>query len=372
MHPIEMVDLKRQHDKLQPELTNKILQVIDSSRYVGGEEVLAFQNELAESLNVKHVIPCANGTDALQLALMALDLKAGDEVITSNFTYVATAEVIALLKLTPVLVDVDPQSFNIDVDKIKEAITPKTKAIIPVHLFGQSCDMEPIMALAKKHNIAVVEDTAQAIYADYTFSTGEVKKAGTIGDIGTTSFFPSKNLGCLGDGGAIFTNADELAKKLRMIANHGQSKLYYHDKVGVNSRLDAIQAAVLRLKLPHLNAYCQARYQAAQYYKELLKEVEEIVVPFEVANSTHVYHQFVMQVTNGKRDELIAYLKENKIPCNIYYPVPLNQQKAYQQEGNYPITEKLCRSVFAIPMHTELDKDQQEYIINQIKNFFKK
>lgn len=370
MKPIQMVDLKSQHQKLQPELNNKIIEVVESTSYIKGEEVALFEQELAHYLDVKHVIACANGTDALQLAMMALGLKPGDEVITANFTYVATAEIIALLQLKPVLVDVDPKTFNIDLAAIEAAVTSKTKAIVPVHLFGQCANMEAIMEVAKKHNIYVVEDTAQSLSAKYFFSNGTAKMAGTIGNIGTTSFFPSKNLGCMGDGGALFTNDDELARKLKMIANHGQSRTYYHDMVGVNSRLDTVQAAVLRIKLKHLNNYSVNRYNAANYYNELLEDVAQIETPFEDTGSTHVFHQYVLKTKGIDRDKLKAYLLENNIPCNIYYPVPLNKQKAYLDlQTEYPITEELCKSVIALPMHTELDKNQQEYIVNKIKEF---
>lgn len=365
-----MVDLSGQHAKLQPELNQKIIEVVESTAYIKGQEVKLFEEELAHFLNVKHIIACANGTDALQLALMALDLQPGDEVITSNFTYVATAEIIALLKLKPVLVDVKPDTFEIDVEEIERAITAKTKAIVPVHLFGQCCNMEAIMKLANKHNLFVVEDTAQAINADFIFSNGTKKKAGTIGHIGTTSFFPSKNLGCMGDGGAIFTNDDELALKLKMIANHGQSKQYYHDVVGVNSRLDTIQAAVLRIKLRHLDNYCQARENAATFYDKLLENTNEIETPVRAKNSTHVFHQYVLKVKNAKRDALKQFLTDNNIPCNIYYPVPLNKQKAYKDNSReFPITDKLCEEVIALPMHTELEKEQQEFIVQKIKEF---
>lgn len=367
-----MVDLQGQHSKLQPELNQKILEVVESTAYIKGKEVQLFEEELADFLHVKHVIACANGTDALQLALMALNLQPGDEVITSNFTYVATAEIIALLKLKPVLVDVKPDTFEIDVEQVEKAITSKTKAIVPVHLFGQCCNMEAIMNIAKKYNLFVVEDTAQAINADFIFADGSKRKAGTIGHMGTTSFFPSKNLGCMGDGGAIFTNDDELAKQLRMIANHGQSVQYYHDLVGVNSRLDTIQAAVLRIKLKHLDAYCLAREQAADYYDELLESVEELETPVRSKNSTHVFHQYVLKVKNGKRDGLKQFLAKSEIPCNIYYPVPLNKQKAYKDDSrNFPVTDMLCEEVIALPMHTELEKEQEEFIVQKIKEFLR-
>lgn len=373
MKPIRMVDLEGQHQKLQPALNNKILEVVESTAYINGQEVKDFSNELAHYLNVENVIPCANGTDALQLALMALGLQPGDEVITANFTYVATAEVIALLRLKPVLVDVNQNSFNIDPDEIERAITSKTKAIVPVHLFGQCADMEPIMKIAKKHNLFVVEDTAQAIGATYTFSDGTQKKAGTIGDIGTTSFFPSKNLGCMGDGGAIFTNNEKLASKIRMMANHGQGAQYHHDSIGVNSRLDTLQAAVLRIKLRELDNYCKARIEAANYYDNAFSKFKQIEIPFRVENSTHVFHQYVLKLAKEiNRDELKAFLLENEVPCNIYYPIPLNEQKGYKDlvtQKKYPITKDLCTRVLALPIHTELEESQQNYIIDIITNF---
>lgn len=373
MLPIQMVDLKTQHAKLQPELSNAILEVVESTQYINGFQVSEFEKELANHLNVKHVIACANGTDALQLAMMALGLQPGDEVITSNFTYVATAEIIALLQLKPVLVDVYPDSFNINVEEIKAAITPKTKAIVPVHLFGQCSNMQEILAIASEYELFVVEDTAQAIHAKYTFDNGNIKMAGTMGHIGTTSFFPSKNLGCMGDGGAIFTNSDALASHLRMIANHGQSKLYYHDVVGVNSRLDAIQAAVLRIKLKHLDQFCENRKTAADYYDALLVNVSGIETPYRDKNSSHVFHQYVIKVSGVDRNDLKVFLNQENIPCNIYYPVPLNEQKAYfDNTRTFPETEKLCKIVLALPMHTELQKEQQEYIVNKIKEFIKK
>ena len=372
MKPIQMVDLKSQHDRLQPELNDKIIEVVESTAYIKGQEVQEFEKELADYLKVKHVIACANGTDALQLAMMALGLKPGDEVITTNFTYVATAEIIALLQLKPVLVDVDKDTFDINIDEIRAAITPKTKAIVPVHLFGQCSDMEKVLALAKEYNLFVVEDTAQAISAKYTFSDGREAMAGTMGDFGTTSFFPSKNLGCMGDGGAIFTNNDDLAHKVKMIANHGQSKQYYHDLIGVNSRLDTIQAAVLRIKLKHLNDYSASRAEAAAYYDELFADIPEIIAPARMPNSTHVFHQYVLKTNGVDRDKLRKYLNDRDIPCNIYYPVPLNKQKAYWDESrNFPITDYLCEHVFALPMHTELEKEQQEFIVEKIKEFIK-
>ena len=325
-------------------------------------------------MNVNHVIPCGNGTDALQIAMMALNLSAGDEVIVPAFTYVATAEVIGLLGLKPVLVDVDPDTFNIDTKLIQEAITDKTRLIVPVHLFGQCADMETIMNIAQKHNLYVIEDTAQAIGANYTFSDGSEKKAGTIGHIGTTSFFPSKNLGCYGDGGAIFTNNDELASSIRMISNHGQAKQYYHEVIGVNSRLDSIQAAILNVKLPYLGAFNHARQFVAKRYDEAYKDIKFLQTPFREPNSTHVFHQYTLKIKNGKRDELKKYLADNGIPSMIYYPLPLNHQKAYQSIsspiGNLTVSESLCNQVLSLPVHTEFEEEQIDYIIQHIKIFF--
>lgn len=370
-----MVDLKSQYDKMQKEIDEAVLNVIRSTAYINGPEVKSFQAELEQYLNVKYVIPCANGTDALQIAMMALGLKPGDEVITASFTYVATAEVIALLGLTPVLVDVYPDTFDIDVDAIEKAITPKTKAIVPVHLFGQCANMEKILALAKKHNLFVIEDTAQAIGAEYTFSDGTVKKAGTMGDIGCTSFFPSKNLGCYGDGGAMYTNNEELAKKMRMIANHGQSVQYVHDSIGVNSRLDSIQAAILRVKLKRLDEYAAARNKAATYYDKAFANHPKIKTPVRAKNSTHVFHQYTLQLNGVDRNALREYLAQKEIPSMIYYPIPLHIQKAYAnpryKEGDFPITEKLCASVISLPMHTELDEDQLKYITDSVLEFCK-
>jgi len=373
MMPIQMVDLKTQHEKLQPELNQKILEVVENASYIKGKEVQDFENELAAYLNVKHVIACANGTDALQLAMMALDLKPGDEVITANFTYVATAEIIALLQLKPVLVDVDRDTFNINIEEIRAAITPKTKAIVPVHLFGQCAEMESLLALAKEFNLYVIEDAAQAISAQYTFSNGTKAMAGTMGDIGTTSFFPSKNLGCMGDGGAVFTNSDALAEKLRIIANHGQTKMYYHDFIGVNSRLDTIQAAVLRIKLRKLDEYCQSRAKAAKYYDEYFGNIKELIIPVRSKKSSHVFHQYVLKTNGIDRDALKEFLNKKDIPCNIYYPVPLNKQKAYWDNSRiFTNTDYLCDIVFALPMHTELNEDQQQYIVKEVIEFIKK
>lgn len=375
MSKLHMVDLIGQYNKIQQEVDEAVINVIRSSAYINGPEVKAFQKELEDYLGAKHVIPCANGTDALQVSMMALGLEPGDEVITASFTYVATAEVIALLKLKPVLVDVDPVTFNIDVNALEAAITPKTKAIVPVHLFGQCADMEKIMDVAKRHDLYVIEDTAQAIGADYIFEDGTKKKAGTIGTIGCTSFFPSKNLGCFGDGGAIFCNDDELATKIRQVANHGQSKQYVHDEVGVNSRLDSIQAAILRIKLRHLDTYNAARKAAADYYNEQLT-CDELIVPVTAKNTTHVFHQYTMRCNGIDRDELKAFLNERDIPCMIYYPIPLHHQKAYKQERftdeDYPVTLNLCETVISLPIHTEMTRDGQDIVIKGIKNFLKK
>ncbi|GCD78462.1 cell surface polysaccharide biosynthesis protein [Thermaurantimonas aggregans] len=376
MKEIRMVDLATQYQHIKEEIDTAIQEVIESTAFINGPAVKRFKENLQKHLNVKHVIPCANGTDALQLAMMALDLQPGDEVITATFTYVATAEVIALLKLTPILVDVEEDSFLIDPEKIEKAITPRTKAIVPVHLFGQCADMERIMDIARRHNLSVIEDTAQAINADYTFSDGRVMKAGTIGHIGCTSFFPSKNLGCYGDGGAMFTNDDALAEKLRMIANHGQSVQYYHDIIGVNSRLDTIQAAILDVKLRRLDDYTRARQKAAAYYDRAFADHPLIKTPFRVANSTHVFHQYTLTLhPKVDRDALKKYLAEHQIPAMIYYPVPLHQQKAYRsdryKDGDFPVAERLCKSVISLPMHTELTTEQQDHIITHIFNFLK-
>jgi len=372
---IQMVDLIGQYQKIQKEVDEAVLNVIRSSAYINGPEVKSFKAELEAYLKVKHVIPCANGTDALQIAMMALGLKPGDEVITADFTYVATAEVIALLGLTPVLVDVYPDTMDINVEAIEKAITPKTKAIVPVHLFGQCADMERILAVAKKHNLFVIEDTAQAIGADYTFSDGRVAKAGTMGDIGCTSFFPSKNLGCLGDGGAMYTNSDDLASKMQMIANHGQSVQYYHDSVGVNSRLDSMQAAILRIKLRHLDSYAAARNNAADYYDKSFAGHPKLKTPRRAKNTNHVFHQYTLQLIGADRAALKEFLASKEIPMMIYYPVPLHLQKAYldprYKQGDFPVTEQLCSSVFSLPMHTELDEETLKYITDSVKEFLK-
>jgi len=373
---IQMVDLKSQYEKIKSEVDTAIQNVLTNTAFINGPEVKEFQKELEAYLGVKHVIPCANGTDALQIAMMALDLKPGDEVITADFTYVATAEVIGLLGLKPVLVDVVPDTFDIDIAAIEKAITPKTKAIVPVHLFGQCADMDKIMALAKKHNLYVIEDTAQAIGAEYTSADGTKKKAGTIGTIGCTSFFPSKNLGCYGDGGAIFTNDDALAAKIRMIANHGQSVQYVHDSIGVNSRLDSIQAAVLRIKLRDLDNYAAARNKAANYYDKAFANNPKLKTPARAKFSNHVFHQYTLQLTGVDRTALREYLASKDIPAMIYYPIPLHLQKAYldprYKEGDFPVTEKLCASVVSLPMHTELDEESLKYITTSVLEFVNK
>lgn len=374
MKKIQMVDLQSQYQKIKNEVDEKVLNVMQSAQFINGPEVQNFQKELEQYLGVKHVIPCANGTDALQIALMALDLQPGDEVITADFTFAATVEVVHLLKLKSVLVDVDYDTFNIDIEKLKAAITPKTKAIIPVHLFGQCANMEAVLEVAKEHNLFVVEDNCQGIGADYTFSDGTVKKSGTMGTIGTTSFFPSKNLGCYGDGGAIFTNDDELAYKMRGIVNHGMYKRYYHDEVGVNSRLDSVQAAVLRVKLPLLDSYNAARRSAADYYDKAFANHRNILTPKRAENSTHVFHQYTLRILNGKRNELQAFLAEKEIPAMIYYPVALRKQKAYYQESNdadFVNTDKLLDQVISLPMHTELEEEQLKFITDSVLEFMK-
>jgi len=375
MKKIQMVDLKGQYNNIQEQIDSKILEVVKSTAYINGPEVHNFQKELEDYLGVKNVIPCANGTDALQIAMMGLGLKPGDEVITADFTFAATVEVIALLNLTPVLVDVEKDTFNMNIEALKKAITPKTKAIVPVHLFGQCANMEAVMEVAKEHNLYVIEDTAQAIGADYTFSNGTKKKAGTIGNVGTTSFFPSKNLGCYGDGGAIFTNDDELAHTLRGMVNHGMYKRYYHDVVGVNSRLDSIQAAILRIKLPLLNSYCDARKEAAEYYTKAFASNKNITTPVISSFTSHVFHQYTIQVTNVDRNALHQHLLDSGIPNAIYYPVPLHSQKAYTdaryKEEDFKVTNELIDTVLSLPMHTELDSEQLEFICKTILDFCK-
>ena len=369
-----MVDLAGQHGRIQVELDAALLSAANAGAYIQGPEVKTFATELANYLDVAHVIPCANGTDALQIALMALGLKPGDEVITATFTYVATAEVMALLGLTPVLVDVRPDTFSLDLDQVRAAIGPKTKAVVPVHLYGQAADMEALMQLAQDHSLFVVEDCAQAIGSTYTFSDGRKAKVGTIGHIGCTSFFPSKNLGCMGDGGAMYTQDAALAEQLRMIANHGQKVKYRHDVIGCNSRLDTLQAAVLRVKLPHLNAYIQARQEAAAYYDAGLSQIEGVIVPARTSASTHVFHQYTLQVKNGQRDALKAHLEAAGIPSMIYYPWPLHAQPAFASDrypvGAFPVAERLCQEVLSLPMHTELTAEIQDYIIHTIQSFY--
>ncbi|TDQ22795.1 dTDP-4-amino-4,6-dideoxygalactose transaminase [Tenacibaculum caenipelagi] len=368
-----MVDLQSQYQKIKDTVDASIQEVLNSSAYINGPYVHEFQADLEKYLGVKHVIPCANGTDALQIAMMGLGLEPGDEVITADFTFAATVEVIGLLKLTPVLVDVEPDTFNIDIDALKKAITPKTKAIVPVHLFGQCANMEAVLEVANEHNLFVIEDNAQAIGADYTFADGTKKKAGTMGNVGTTSFFPSKNLGCYGDGGAIFTNDDELAHILRGMVNHGMYKRYYHDVVGVNSRLDSIQAAVLKAKLPLLDSYCDARRKAAEYYSNAFADNPNIITPIISDFTTHVFHQYTLRIINGKRDELHQHLLDKGIPNAIYYPVPLHAQKAYQDnrynETDFTVTNQLIDEVISLPMHTELDEEQLAFITKTINDF---
>ncbi|WP_435134603.1 DegT/DnrJ/EryC1/StrS family aminotransferase [Formosa sp. A9] len=374
MKNIQMVDLKGQYKKIEAVVNASILEVLDTTAFINGPKVNAFQKNLETYLGVKHVIPCANGTDALQIAMMGLGLKPGDEVITADFTFAATVEVIALLQLTPVLVDVEPDTFNIDVEAIKKAITPKTKAIVPVHLFGQCANMEAIMEIANAHNLYVIEDNAQAIGANFTYINGDKKKAGTIGHAGSTSFFPSKNLGCYGDGGAIFTNDDDLAHTIRGIVNHGMYERYHHDVVGVNSRLDSIQAAVLEAKLPHLDAYNAARIAAANKYDDAFKDEDKITVPFRNGSEdNHVFHQYTLKVTGVDRDALVKHLNENGIPCGVYYPIPLHKQKAYTDEryneADFKVTNQLVKEVISLPMHTELDDEQIDFITTTIKTF---
>ncbi len=372
---IKMVDLASQYQRLKSEIDGAMQKVIEETTFISGPAVKQFSTNLERYLNVNHVIPCANGTDALQIALMALPLTAGDEIITSAFTFIATAEVIALLGLKPVFVDVDPNTFNIDVECVKKAITQKTKVILPVHIFGQCSDMEAIMEIANENKLFVVEDTAQAIGAKYTFKNGDQKTAGTIGDIGTTSFFPSKNLGCFGDGGALMTNNIELASKSKEISNHGSKVRYYHDVVGINSRLDSLQAAILNEKLKHLDDFSSRRNTAASYYDKELGSVKELQIPSRAKNSTHVFHQYTLKVLNGKRDELKKHLEEKGIPAMVYYPVPLHQQNVFKSTmlaQKLPVSELLASQVLSLPMHTELTNDQLAYICSQIKDFFNK
>jgi UDP-2-acetamido-2-deoxy-ribo-hexuluronate aminotransferase len=380
MRKIQMVDLKGQYEHIKERVNSSVIDVIESTAFINGPEVHQFQKELEDYLGVKHVIPCANGTDALQVAMMGLGLKPGDEVITADFTFAATVEVIALLGLTPVLVDVDPVNFNIDVSAIKRAITPKTKAIVPVHLFGLSAEMDEIMEIADEHDLFVIEDNAQGVGSDYISKDGSKIKTGTIGHVASTSFFPSKNLGCYGDGGAIFTNDDELAHSIRGIVNHGMYVRYHHDVVGVNSRLDSIQAAVLRAKLPNLDAYNTTRRKAAIKYTKAFEGIENIVTPTGYCDSAicddchcHVFHQYTLRVINVDRDALVQHLNDNNIPCGVYYPIPLHSQKAYKDdrydEADFKVTNQLVKEVISLPMHTELDDEQINFITETIINF---
>jgi len=376
MRKIQMVDLKSQYEYIKDEINAGIQEVLDTTAYINGPKVQEFQKNLENYLGAKHVIPCANGTDALQIAMMGLGLQPGDEVITADFTFAATVEVVALLGITPVLVDVEEDTMNISIEAIKKSITPKTKAIVPVHLFGRAANMEAIMEIAAAHNLFVIEDNAQAIGANYTWNNGTKQKVGTIGHVGATSFFPSKNLGCYGDGGAIFTNDDALAHTIRGIVNHGMYERYHHDVVGVNSRLDSIQAVVLNAKLPRLDAYGQARRKAAKAYNDAFAANDHIITPaFDFEGDDHVFHQYVMRITNGKRDALLAHLQENEIPCAFYYPIPLHKQKAYADvrynDADFPVTNMFCDQVIALPMHTELDEEQIEFITSTILNFIK-
>jgi dTDP-4-amino-4,6-dideoxygalactose transaminase len=374
MKKIEMVDLKGQYEHIKEQVNQTIIETIESTMFINGPRVKGFQNHLEKYLGAKHVIPCANGTDALQIALMSLGLNPGDEVITTDFTFASTVEVISLLRLTPILVDVDPKTFNIDIPSIEKAIGPKTKAIIPVHLFGQAADMEEILAIAKENKLYVVEDNAQSLGADYTFADGNKKKTGTLGHIGTTSFFPSKNLGAYGDGGAIFTNDDDLAHIIRGMVNHGMYIRYQHDVVGVNSRLDSLQAAILDIKLKKLDSYNDSRKVAAQEYNKRLIDCQKLITPFRKGDQdTHVYHQYTLKIINGKRDSLVKHLSEKGIPCGIYYPIPLHSQKAYASElyksDDFKVTLEIVNQVISLPMHTELTDDQIDFITDTIKSF---
>lgn len=373
MVPIQMVDLKRQYAKIKSQVDTAIQGVLESAAFINGAPVQQFAQELQTYLGSKHVIPCANGTDALQIAMMALDLQPGDEVITPSFSFIATAEVMALLRLKPVFVDIDPQTYCIDVAQIEKAITPRTKAIVPVHLYGHTSDMEPLMEVANKHGLYVIEDNAQAIGGNYIAKDGTVKKSGTIGHIGCTSFFPSKNLGCYGDGGAIFTDDDAIAAKIRMVANHGQSARYYHDVVGVNSRLDTIQAVVLSTKLQLLDEYIAARRAVADAYDAGFAGIPQITTPYRAPYSHHVFHQYTLQLNGADRNELQQYLQQQQVPAMIYYPVPGHRQKMFASFGgadfNLPVTDSLTTKVISLPIHTEMDQDQLEYIIKSVKSF---
>jgi len=376
MREIQMVDLKAQYEKFRTEIDNAIKSVLLSTSFIKGPDVKLFEEELQEYMGVKHVISCANGTDALHLAMMTLDLKPGDEVITTNFTFIATIEVVAALGLKPVIVDPEPGTFNISAESVRKALTPKTKVIVPVHLFGQCADMESIMELAKKHNLFVIEDAAQATGTDYIFKNGTTKKAGTIGHIGTTSFFPSKNLGCYGDGGALYTNDETYAKKLRSLANHGMKVRYHYDDIGVNSRLDTIQAAVLRVKLKYLSEFNTARKTVADHYDKAFESCVSIAVPERVTFSSHIFHQYTIRVKNGQRDDLKKFLETKNIPSMVYYPGPLHMQKAYEylgyKQSDFPITTALCKEVLSLPMHPEMEIEQLDYITQNLLRFFDK
>jgi len=370
-----MVDLKGQYDRIKNEIDAAIQEVAESTAFINGPAVGRFQKNLEHYLGVKHVIPCANGTDALQVAMMAVGLKPGDEVITVSFTFVSTVEVIALLGLKPVLVDVDPDTFNMDPDQVRKAITPRTRAIIPVHLFGQCAEMESILQIARENQLLVIEDACQAIGSDYRFSDGTVRKAGTMGEIGTVSFFPSKNLGAFGDGGALFTNDDALASQMRGIVNHGMFTRYHYDYIGVNSRLDSIQAGILDVKLKYLDQYARQRQEAADYYDRGLEQCPGVKIPYRASYTSHVFHQYTLRIIHADRNALQKYLQEKDIPAMIYYPVPLHLQKAYRDTGyavgDLPVTEALCDVVLSLPMHTELDHEQQDHIIQSILEFLK-
>ncbi len=376
MREIQMVDLKAQYERLRAEIDNAIQSVIDSSAFIKGPEVGLFEEELKTYSGSRNVISCGNGTDALQIALMSLGLKHGDEIITTDFTFIATIEVVALLGMKPVIVDPDPDSFNISVEGIKNAITPRTKAIVPVHLFGQCADMEGILKIAEEHGLLIIEDAAQATGADFNFTDGRIRKAGTMGSIGTTSFFPSKNLGCYGDGGALYTDNDELAAKMRSIANHGMKIRYNYNDIGINSRLDTLQAAILRVKLRYLDNFNEARRKVADFYDEALSGCLPLSVPARYCKSSHIFHQYTIRIRNGKRDELKKYLNYKKIPCMIYYPGPLHMQPAYRYlgygESDFPVTKELCREVLSLPIHPDMEQDQLEYIAGNILEFFEK
>ena len=376
MNKIHMVDLTGQYNEIKSEIDKAVIDVIESGQYINGPAVQNFTSNLAQYLTINHVIPCANGTDALQVALMALDLKPGDEVITTDFTFASSVEVIALLGLKPVLVDVEMDTFNIDTEKMFNAITKNTKAIIPFHLFGQTAEMDKIMHIAEENNLYVIEDNAQAIGSVYTSSNNEKIKAGTIGHIGTTSFFPSKNLGCYGDGGAIFTNDDHLAKKIRGIVNHGMYKRYHHDLVGINSRLDSIQAAILNIKLKNIDKYNHSRRNSAMIYSDLINSKDIIKPIIKNSDDSHVFHQYTLRLTNGKRDEMVNFLNKNDVPCGIYYPIPLHSQNAYRRdeykESDFEVTNKISKEVFSLPMHSELDEEQQKYITDLVNQFLSK